>query len=129
MCKVSVNTLDDIVNCQLTVVNIFFSANIDQTKLFFDIWCPLALKTDKIMRHRINLKANNQIEYGSKGLGTKNKILAPILHSLHALHPSIQSKYDDEVAEYEKLLNESKDLQIPLLIEIEKNISYSLKAI
>ena len=82
------------------------------------------------MRHKIELKSNNIVEYDSKELGsTKNTWIAPIVNSLHTLHPSIQSKYDDEVTEYEKLLNESKDLQIPLLIEIEKNISYSLKAI
>ena len=81
------------------------------------------------MRHKIELKSNNLVEYDSKQLGSKNTWIAPIVNSLHTLHPSIQSKYDDEVAEYEKLLNESKDLQIPLLIEIEKNISYALKAI
>jgi hypothetical protein len=76
------------------------------------------------VRHKINLKSNNFIEYKSKKLKTQDEFSKVFIKMFHNPHPKIQSRYDEELEKFNLLLADSKNNQLRLMLAIEDSISY-----
>ena len=73
------------------------------------------------MRHKIEMRGN----IASTSLKSPSK--NPFYRSFIEVHPKVRTRYDEESNNFNSLLDESRKLQLKLIIELEELVGYDFK--